>query len=230
MFGLPIGITLAIVVDMGVVGMWIGLAIAGSIQSISYSIVLLCLNWPKEAMLAMKRGQGTITKWKKNDSNNSGVELKEYSPLEDDNIGDHGNDNHAGNNNTVELNEYSPLDDDNIGDHGNDNHGNNNDIGSGIGREEETDEEDLITATDNTDDVTSSADNNPLINSNTDDVILSFKDRIKGRVKIILCHCVLVIIAIICLIVSGILSIIHPPDNIINGNYSDCTDNITLEY
>ena len=84
----------------------------------------------------------------------------------------------------------------------------------------------------NTDDDTLSGDNNPLI-SNTDNVSLTFKDRIGGRLKTILCHCILVIIAIICLIVSGILSILHPPDNIINGNYSDCTsdhDNITLEY
>ncbi len=158
-FGLPIGITLVIVVDMGVVGMWIGLAIAGIIQSISYSIVLLCLNWPKElAMLATKHEEETITELEMN-----------------------GN--------------YSTLNS-------------------------------------NTDDDTLSGDNSPLI-SNTDNVSLPFKDRIRGRLKIILCHCVLVIIAIICLIVSGILSILHPPDNIINGNYSDCTsdhDNITLEY
>ena len=49
--------------------------------------------------------------------------------------------------------------------------------------------------------------------------------RIKSRIKLISCHISLVVIACVCLVVSGILSMYHPPDSIVNGNYSDnCTD------
>ena len=47
--------------------------------------------------------------------------------------------------------------------------------------------------------------------------------RLKSKLKLILVHSSLFIIAVICLLVSGIASRFYPPDSIINGNYSECS-------
>ena len=202
-FGLPIGITLALVLEMGAVGMWIGLAIATGIQAISYSIMLCCMNWPKEATLAMKRAsQGTETSEQKSDNNT--IELREE---EENNTSDHGNGDH-GNGDVADY-----------------------DIGSGIDGQDD-DLQDLMTHESISDEASiSPSDENGLINSNDSDVCYSLKDKIGSHLKLILCHSVMVVIALVSLIVSGITSTVHPTgDNIINGNYSDCTANVSEFY
>ena len=48
--------------------------------------------------------------------------------------------------------------------------------------------------------------------------------RFKSRLKLVLCHSSLLLTAVLCVIVAGIISQFHPPDNIINGNYSECSE------
>ena len=49
LIGLPIGISLALLADMRTLGMWIGLGIATTLQCAIFSVVLLSMNWKKQA-------------------------------------------------------------------------------------------------------------------------------------------------------------------------------------
>ena len=48
-FGLPLGISLAFLANMGVIGVWIGLMSAATTQCVIYMIIVLQLNWKKQS-------------------------------------------------------------------------------------------------------------------------------------------------------------------------------------
>ena len=49
------------------------------------------------------------------------------------------------------------------------------------------------------------------------------KSKLKSNIKLFLCRSSLYLIAAIFVVFAGILSQFHPPNTIINGNYSECT-------
>lgn len=49
------------------------------------------------------------------------------------------------------------------------------------------------------------------------------RSKLRSHIKLLLCRCSLFLIASVCVIIAGIVSQFHPPDSIINGNYSECT-------
>ena len=61
-FGLPIGIPLALATDLGITGMWIGLLIGSVTQCILYTILLCSMNWEKDSERAMKIASTGIEK------------------------------------------------------------------------------------------------------------------------------------------------------------------------
>ena len=67
-----------------------------------------------------------------------------------------------------------------------------------------------------------SSDEMQLVKSHDEGKYISL--RFKSRLKLVLCHSSLLLTAVLCVIVAGIISQFHPPDNIINGNYSECSE------
>ena len=58
----------------------------------------------------------------------------------------------------------------------------------------------------------------------TDDVKEPHTSSRGSNIKIFLCKFSLFLIASVCVICAGIVSQFHPPESIMNGNYSECTD------
>ena len=53
---------------------------------------------------------------------------------------------------------------------------------------------------------------------------------VRWKIKSLLSHGAIVVIGVVLLIAAGIASQYHPPNSVINGNYSECTDNATDDY
>lgn len=210
--GLPIGIPLALFTDLKSFGMWIGLLSASLTQVIGYGIMLLCLNWKKESQLAMKRGEGDKGKKEKGghhilrneEEEGERIELKDYRPvkLEEEELecDEERNENEiiGENENGIEENENEDQDD----------------------RELLTDK--LLEDDDDDDD--KKQENNP-------EVMVHKSTRKSKKVKIIkilLTKGVLYLIGIIGCVVAIFTSRLTPPESIINGNFSECTDNYYL--
>lgn len=51
----------------------------------------------------------------------------------------------------------------------------------------------------------------------------------KSHIKLLLCKGSVFLIGSILIVVAGIVSQYHPPDSIINGNYSECTADTVLQ-
>ena len=49
LFGVPLGVVLAIVEDMGALGYWIGLIAATFVQLLLYAVAVFCTNWEDQA-------------------------------------------------------------------------------------------------------------------------------------------------------------------------------------
>ena len=45
--GIPLAYLLAFVVDLELSGLWIGFAAASAYLTITYNILIVCINWPK---------------------------------------------------------------------------------------------------------------------------------------------------------------------------------------
>lgn len=60
--GIPLGISLALFVHMGTYGVWIGLACATTSQCIIYFIIILRMNWKKQSEKAMERASRGLKK------------------------------------------------------------------------------------------------------------------------------------------------------------------------
>ena len=196
--GLPIGIPLALLTSLKSFGMWIGLLCASTTQVIGYSIVIVCLNWKKESLLAMKRGEG------ENSGAGCKVKEEEVEELEDERI---------------ELKEYKLVR--LVEDTKNE----NEDLNSENADKNENEDQ-------NNEDITER-----LLEDDEDDiqeeaVIGSRNSRIKSKskriIKIILTKGLLYIIGIIGCVAAGFTSQLTPPDSVINGNYSECTDNYVV--
>ena len=206
--GLPIGIPLALLTSLKSFGMWIGLLCASTTQVIGYTIVIVCLNWKKESLLAMKRGEGEnsgagrkVKEEEVEELEDERIELKEYKLVRLVEDEDEGNEDEDTKNENVDLNSENADENENEDQ-------NNEDITE---RLLEDDEEDIQEA-----------------------VIGSRNSRIKSKskriIKIILTKGVLYIIGIIGCVAAGFTSQLTPPDSIINGNYSECSDDYVVYY
>ena len=205
--GLPIGIPLALLTSLKSFGMWIGLLCASTTQVIGYTIVIVCLNWKKESLLAMKRGEG------ENSGAGRKVKEEEVEELEDERI---------------ELKEYKLVrlvEEEDEGNEDEDTKNENEDLKSENADENENEDQ-------NNEDITER-----LLEDDEDDiqeeaVIGSRNSRIKSKskriMKIILTKGVLYIIGIIGCVAAGFTSQLTPPDSVINGNYSECTDDYVV--
>ena len=211
-FGLPIGISLALATDMGVLGVWIGFAVSTNMQVVIFSFALAFTNWKKEAENAMNRGKGSV--WKSDKQPLSKTEVTE----------------------DTELNECEPENhplgedvDSNILDDATVEH---NSISSRVDREgvreQHTEDADQKMALMDEEDHQDTSDRANLINISDKPDVQSHPlwrvKKLKSKLKLILVHSSLFIIAVICLLVSGIASRFYPPDSIINGNYSECSN------
>ena len=204
--GLPIGIPLALLTSLKSFGMWIGLLCASTTQVIGYSIVIVCLNWKKESLLAMKRGEG--------ENSGAGRKVKEE---EEEELGDE----------RIELKEYKLVrlvEDEDEGNEDEDTKNENEDSKSENADENENEDQ-------NNEDITER-----LLEDDEEDiqeaVIGSRNSRIKSKskriMKIILTKGILYIIGIIGCVAAGFTSQLTPPDSIINGNYSECSDDYVV--
>ncbi len=236
-FGLPIGITLAIVVDMGVVGMWIGLTIAVYVQSVSSLILILCMNWKKEARLAMERGKGTGNGTiGGHPVKNPSTVLTRYLPLKQDGIRTEDVTDGAStimNNIIIEESDVDNKCNDVNHNDANSNHSdansNHNDAGSN-----HSDANSIHSDADSNHSDGGSDDGSTDLLQRNDKNQLSKFERflmvLKSRSKLIINHSILLTVSIITLTLAGIGSYYHPPDNIYNGNYSECSINDTMFY
>lgn len=57
--------------------------------------------------------------------------------------------------------------------------------------------------------------------------VLEFSTSVKWKIKSLLSHGAVFVAGVVLLIAAGIASQYHIPDSVINGNYSECTDNVT---
>ena len=204
-FGVPVGMALALGTDLGVLGMWIGLAVAINIQTVSIGIALLCLNWSKEAEKAMARGKGQQEEGEEMDKDRSvvateAVEMKKYVQLT----------NEDGEELVTEENEEEPHPPD---------------------QTQLLDQTCLIEGDAPVNDATDISNSNDTASLISDDGLdgiakhCGMKHKLRSRLKLVLCHISLVTIACVCLILSGIVSTFDPPDSVISGNYSECSMN-----
>ncbi|KAL5467554.1 hypothetical protein EMCRGX_G031804 [Ephydatia muelleri] len=53
--GLPIGVCLALVAEMGAIGFWIGLLCGSTIQSVVFFVVLMTMDWEKQSKTAIEK-------------------------------------------------------------------------------------------------------------------------------------------------------------------------------
>ncbi len=219
MIGLPVGVSLALATDLGSIGMWIGLALASNVQCVGIGITVAQLNWTRETERAMKRVGGQSrpqdrphppdkTKREEGDSDTgdkdgSVVQLVQYSQLrhnEDDQLKEQCNDN------TIPS------------DSNNDMVSNDTEIPAGENGTLLPDGDVLPS-----DDTVALIEDNEGAGDDNEGADVNFKDRVRGRLKLICCHVSLVVTACVCLIAAGVLSMYRPPDSIVNGNYSECT-------
>ena len=54
-FGVPLGIVLVFVVNLGILGFWLGLVTGEAVQTLIYCILVLTIRWKKQAMKAQER-------------------------------------------------------------------------------------------------------------------------------------------------------------------------------
>ena len=205
--GLPIGIPLALFTSLKSFGMWIGLLCASLTQVIGYSIILLCLNWKKESLLAMKRGEGEKGKKERGghhgneDEEEERIELQDYRPvrLEEVEFDEERNEN------GIEENE--------------------NEIEENENENEDEDNKELLT------DKLLENDNEDKKQEDVTEVTLhksTKKSKKMKIIKILLTKGVLYLIGIIGCGVAIFTSQFTPPESFINGNFSECTDNYYL--
>ena len=207
--GLPTGIVLVFVKDLGALGMWAGLAVAIYVQCFVQILLLVCMDWNKEAQLAMKRGKGrrkTAGEGETGSVATPAANLIEYRPLQQQ-------DDCVNNDETLEtaMGQLSSTDSVALTDNGS--------VVKVKGYEEE---EDIIDS-DSDDDTMNTlvADSNQQISRRS----ISFVKKLRSRLKLIVCHSSLLCVAILFLVVSGISShFIELPQYILNGNYSECSD------
>ena len=223
--------------------MWIGLIIAVYVQSLSSLIFLLCMNWTKEAKLAMERGGGKNADGPM-DNDTVNTVLVDYQPLltqGDDEHDDNGDgDTMMINDTTIDdydkdvcSNDRDHAGDTSVGhgDTGGDHSDTSGDHGDASGDHGDTSSADHS-------DAGSDAGNN--LSDNTDSAemyLLSASDvskfgrfliMLKSRSKLIVSHSILLTIALVTLVLAGIGSHYHPPDYIFNGNYSECSNNDSI--
>ena len=210
--GLPIGIPLALFTSLKSFGMWIGLLCASLTQVIGYSIILLCLNWKKESLLAMKRGEGEKGKKERGghhgneDEEEERIELQDYRPvtLEEVEFDEERNENGIEENeNEIEENENEIEENEN----------------------EDEDNKELLT------DKLLEDDDEDKKQEDVTEVTLhksTKKSKKMKIIKILLTKGVLYLIGIIGCGVAIFTSRFTPPESFINGNFSECTDNYYL--
>ena len=58
LFGVPLGIVLVLVVNMGILGFWLGLLTGEVVQTLIYGAVILTIRWKKQAVKAQKMASG----------------------------------------------------------------------------------------------------------------------------------------------------------------------------
>ena len=205
MFGLPIGISLALFTDLGALGMWSGLSVATFIQLTSITVLLLCLNWEKEAELAMSRGgKGNVGGDNNSVAGNHGdgshddvasndIEMKRYRQLQQDEEGEERDHTHQDEGKGGDLSDVQPLVSD-----------------------------DISVKSDNSED-----EMKPLEAGHVDNKWAGHHGclaTLKHRWKLLAFHSCVVGVAILCLVVAGVASSYHPPDSWLKGNYSECTN------
>ena len=165
--GLPIGISLALATDLGVVGMWVGLLCGSVTHAAIYIVILLAFNWQKESEHAIKTASDAHKPaTHKNDLEHHSSERTTETPLTSKVL-------------EIDLEEVQLLQDD--------------------------------------------SDNDALVcpeyqhcSSDT-----------KWKIKLLISRGGVFIVGILLVISAGITSQYHPPKSIINGNYSECTGNLT---
>ncbi len=215
MFGLPIGISLALFTDLGTLGMWSGLGVAVFIQLTSITVLLLCLNWDKEAELAMSRGgkekvggdnksvagnhdDGNCDDGSHDDVASNGIEMKLYRPLQQDEGEEEQDHTHQDEGEGGNLSAVQPL----------------------------------VPAPHCDDDISVKSDNSedemePLEAGHVDNKRAGHHGclaTLKHRWKLLACHSCVVSVAILSLVAAGVVSSYHPPDSWLRGNYSECTN------
>ena len=161
--GLPVGISLALATDLGVVGMWIGLLCGSVTHAAIYIVILLALNWQKESERAIKTASDTTKPATCENDLADSDRMTEESEIEV---------------NSHHQQESSFVDDDDM------------------------------------------------VGVNHDQCHINSLDKI----KLLISRGGVFIVGILLVISAGIASQYHPPESIINGNYSECTGNLTGYY
>lgn len=216
--GLPIGIGIGVGLDMGALGVWIGLAIAANLQAVCIGIILLRLNWDKEAQLAMKRGAGhngdhSQCKMNSGNAESTDIELKIYAK---DGQSIEGGAATSGIDMIVRSDKVQQE----------------TDLDNSLQDTTNTGDEANLITNNNTDIITDG------VNGNSDDIsvvtadkhissIVALKRKLASHSKLLLIHSLMVTLAIVCLIFSGLTSLLHFPDSLTrSSNYTLCV-NIT---
>ena len=231
--GLPIGISLALAADMRSLGMWIGLAVGPNVQAICLAILLVCLNWKKEAQLAMRRGKGKVSD---EEAEGSGsvvesskviVKLKTYNLLINHQEDSEDDSELTGGDTEGDLSEAKEklLEEQEL------EHNAENQVANcltSLPLTEETayssqPEEDIGSVSDEEGESYRVDEMRPT-GRNYSNHIHPLLQTLRLHMKLIFCHSSLFLMATVCLLVSGIASRFHPPDSILNGNYSDCSN------
>lgn len=218
---------------MGAVGMWIGLGIGSLSQAASMVVILILIKWNKESQVARKRSVETLDSSQLDQlkevamKSNVTVELREYNHLYDttetditDNDDDIPHVNKSSNINSEKPVEEIPSADMKGEDGDEDGDEDGNDTRELLSSHDSNQHDDDETKPSHSEDVTVTT------HSKAGSTITGHHYGVKSlKPRLIICHVLIVGVAISCLIASGIISTItFVPDSLINGNYSDCSN------
>ena len=88
LFGVPLGIVLVFVVNMGILGFWLGLVTGEVVQTLIYCVVVLTIRWKKQAVKAQKMASGSEKVEPSIPEKSPLIQDGDSHPTYDSNIGD----------------------------------------------------------------------------------------------------------------------------------------------
>uniref|UniRef100_A0A1X7VPD1 Multidrug and toxin extrusion protein n=1 Tax=Amphimedon queenslandica TaxID=400682 RepID=A0A1X7VPD1_AMPQE len=186
--GLPIGISLALLTDLGSRGMWSGLATASYFQLFCLLVFMARLNWKKESDKAILRSKGEEERKMEDEERGSTSDEVELVSMTTD----------------ISRESKEAILQDSSQDTAQEKYAEDEEEGEA----EQGDEQSLLSQ--NSGDTDSSIPHKPTHNKKSQHVRLLLT---KGSVFLF---------GIVLVVAAGIASMFHPPESIINGNYSEC--------
>ncbi|XP_019859010.1 PREDICTED: multidrug and toxin extrusion protein 1-like isoform X1 [Amphimedon queenslandica] len=187
--GLPIGISLALLTDLGSRGMWSGLATASYFQLFCLLVFMARLNWKKESDKAILRSKGEEERKMEDEERGSTSDEVELVSMTTD---------------ISRVESKEAILQDSSQDTAQEKYAEDEEEGEA----EQGDEQSLLSQ--NSGDTDSSIPHKPTHNKKSQHVRLLLT---KGSVFLF---------GIVLVVAAGIASMFHPPESIINGNYSEC--------